>query len=303
MTSKEKAYQIWCAINPILIQVFIMNVSYGVFFGIYAAYTVTDALPLFNLERSLGRVGLLLLDPDLLFFLISNIICTVYFLPIWIATKKSNPVYHNTNSIAKTAIIVALSFIGLNLLQAHIHIVSRLGNILAYQEVSEPNYSGNPVVSFLYLVLAAPIVEEICYRGIVTNRLLMCTKPWVTVFIQAILFGFMHLNYFQGIVAFFSGLCLGLLYLRFRKLLLCVVGHSAFNFLYFYVRVLHQSNSADISEYTPEMITQVSFWYMFVPGVILCVIGMLLLSKQPAAVLVEASPVGHQDSYAHELPV
>lgn len=69
--------------------------------------------------------------------------------------------------------------------------------------------AGSTTVSmFLYGCIAAPIGEEIVYRGFVLRYLERFGKHFAIV-VSSVLFGVMHCNFVQGVFAFFIGLVLG----------------------------------------------------------------------------------------------
>ena len=214
----------------------------------------------------------------LLFSMIGNLLCLAPFLPIWSATRKRNLPYQSGASPVKAALSVALSFIGLSLILTFILNATGIGELFSYETVSEALAGGNAIVRILAVVIIIPMVEELCFRGIILNRLLSWTKVWVAAIIQAVLFGVAHLNLVQGVYAFIVGLVFGLIYVRYRKLWLCIAGHMAFNL-----------PSAIISLF-PDVEADISIWVLLISGVVLAVIGIYLLIKQPAAVPVESPP-------------
>lgn len=65
------------------------------------------------------------------------------------------------------------------------------------------------IAMLLYSVFLAPISEELIFRG-VTLRIAQRAFPfWIANMIQALLFGFFHMNMLQGCYAFALGLFLG----------------------------------------------------------------------------------------------
>lgn len=90
-------------------------------------------------------------------------------------------------------------------------------------------YSVLWVISTLVL---PPLVEETIFRGLTLRLLRRAGAPFfVANIIQAVLFGFFHMNLIQGIYAFCLGLVLGFLANHYRSLTLAMVFHCAFNFI------------------------------------------------------------------------
>jgi membrane protease YdiL (CAAX protease family) len=79
------------------------------------------------------------------------------------------------------------------------------------------------------VVLIAPIAEELCFRGLMFNRLLAAFPFWTANVIQAAVFGLIHFSLIQSIYAFLFGLMLGWIYHRTGRFSAVVAAHIAFN--------------------------------------------------------------------------
>jgi membrane protease YdiL (CAAX protease family) len=84
------------------------------------------------------------------------------------------------------------------------------------------------------MVLRAGIVEEICYRGYVIERLQKISDNWIVYFlIPLILFGLFH--YRQGIggiiISFVAGAILAVLYIKRRDLKANIITHFLVDFI------------------------------------------------------------------------
>lgn len=90
-----------------------------------------------------------------------------------------------------------------------------------------------PVAAFVMMVGAAPVLEELLFRGVVLQRLLRNERPWVAIGQSALLFGLFHFNPAQSLNAGLGALLLGWLYYRTRSLWLCMAVHALNNLLSF----------------------------------------------------------------------
>lgn len=87
------------------------------------------------------------------------------------------------------------------------------------------------LISTIMTLVAAPIVEELAFRGVTMHWAKRLTnKFWIVNLIQAFLFGFVHLNIVQGTYAFLLGLFLGYVAHKYNSLWPSIVGHLVFNF-------------------------------------------------------------------------
>jgi membrane protease YdiL (CAAX protease family) len=88
------------------------------------------------------------------------------------------------------------------------------------------------------LVIAAPILEELIFRGIVLDGFLKQYSPMKSILISSTLFGLVHLNPWQFITAFFIGIFAGWIYYRTRSLSLAILVHASTNSCAFIARHL-----------------------------------------------------------------
>jgi len=91
-----------------------------------------------------------------------------------------------------------------------------------------------PVIFFLMAVVAAPVLEEIMFRGIILHGYLKNYKPWTAILVSAFLFGLIHGNLAQGVSAFISGVLFGWIYWKTRSILLVIFLHFINNVLAFF---------------------------------------------------------------------
>lgn len=137
------------------------------------------------------------------------------------------------------------------------------------------------IFSFATIVIAAPIMEEFVFRGIMLRGLLKNYSPQKAIFWSSFIFGLVHLNPWQFIGAFLIGLLLGWVYYRTGNLLYCIVIHLVNNGAAYL--------SINLSE-DPEATLRMSITEMYggtlnTVIIILCCIGAflnayLLLKKQ-----------------------
>ena len=61
--------------------------------------------------------------------------------------------------------------------------------------------AGNAFGTFMIAVIAAPVVEEILFRGIVLRSIRKFSPVWASILISSVLFGVYHLNIVQAAYA------------------------------------------------------------------------------------------------------
>ena len=84
----------------------------------------------------------------------------------------------------------------------------------------------------LSAVIAAPIVEEVIFRGVVLGSLRKVFPAWwVSVLISAVIFGAYHRNPVAIVYASVMGIIAGIVYEKKRNLLFPIILHMANNFM------------------------------------------------------------------------
>ena len=101
----------------------------------------------------------------------------------------------------------------------------------SYQQVAEAFYGGGIFWEVAGTCVAAPILEEILYRGILYQRM----KTWYGkvpgILASAFLFGLMHMNLVQFLYAFLLGILLALFLEKAGHLYGAILGHMAANLI------------------------------------------------------------------------
>ncbi len=134
-------------------------------------------------------------------------------------------------------------------------------------------------IGIFLLVIAAPVLEEALFRGLILRGLLDRYNPARAVALSALFFAFAHFNIWQFPASFSIGLFLGWIYYRTRSLPLCILLHSFHNlvlaFLGQYVADL-LGISADV--------TTVPFlpWWVVLIGVIFLIMGIRMTERRLA---------------------
>ena len=92
------------------------------------------------------------------------------------------------------------------------------------------------IISLSGAVLFAPIAEEIIFRGLIQKHLLKKLHPRLAISISAILFALIHIEIISRVLpAFLSGIFCGIIYYKTNKLIVCILFHSFYNLLAFFV--------------------------------------------------------------------
>lgn len=162
-------------------------------------------------------------------YLITNI--AVFFIGCGVCGFKKGDFFRKSLVSDKTAlfryIILAFFMQVLSLL-----FYSLLVNLFPWIEVEDTlSPDGTPrqiFVNILYTCIAAPITEELVFRGIILKNLSKASQGF-GIFASALLFGLVHGNIPQFINAFLCGIILGHAAIKYNSLTPCIVIHMCIN--------------------------------------------------------------------------
>lgn len=124
------------------------------------------------------------------------------------------------------AVFAAASCIALNELIRLLGIESMSGR---FEETNEILFSGGIWVQILLMSAAAPLAEELIFRGLCYERLREHLGAFGAGLCSALWFGVFHGNLVQGVYGFCMGLLLALVYERYRGLSAAVLFHACAN--------------------------------------------------------------------------
>ena len=280
--------RIWRIIYPVLMFIGIqLAVSVAAELSMTVALAVRELLRgASNLDTSFFADTIMefIYENGTLIVLISNAISFAAFLPIWLAIHKRTERYENRNA-AGLGFVVAGFFAGFNVVQLLVFGLTDITRFFpSYEEVSEMLSSGSVALQIITVGIAAPVVEEMVFRGILMNRM-KWMPTGAAVIIQAVLFSVVHLNLFQSLYAFLAGILLGMVFIKFRSLIMVIIGHISFNLI-----------SVVLSEFISDSL--VIFVFLFFP-IIMVGCGAVLI-RYPRAMLQspgDHSPVAEVPGY------
>ena len=145
----------------------------------------------------------------------------------------------------------------------------------------------HPVIYFFMIVVAAPLFEELLFRGIILDGLLKNYQPVRAIVFSALMFALVHGNLSQGVGAFLGGIVMGWIYWKTQSVLPGILIHF-FNNLASFVGVI-LTPKEDVFKSTYETIgNPIVYWLIIIGCGIIAVLGIWLLHKK---YLKELSPV------------
>lgn len=210
-----------------------VNLSFGILAGIIAEVLGKTA----ELERLFNS------EPILLNFVLFAAARGLGFWLIWAFLKRRNFSLKNfgfkrfkfkTNLLR----LIGASLLLIGLTTAVFYLVSQIlpqVNLEQEQEVVFTAASGTPqlIMAFLALVVIAPLVEEMIFRGLMLPPLIKRFGLTFGIFFSSLLFAAIHLQINVAIVTFIMGWILAWLYLKSRSLVPAIIFHSLKNLVAF----------------------------------------------------------------------
>jgi membrane protease YdiL (CAAX protease family) len=127
---------------------------------------------------------------------------------------------------------VMVMFFGYEIIQSEIS--NMLQNLFPVPDGFFDGWFYDPDSVFLTIVSSAlfpGFTEEVFFRGIIARRFFRSHSARKAILLSAALFGVFHLNPWQAVTAFCSGIFLGWIYRRYRSIWLCMFIHAYHNVL------------------------------------------------------------------------
>ncbi|SDM69089.1 CPBP family intramembrane glutamic endopeptidase [Acetanaerobacterium elongatum] len=160
--------------------------------------------------------------------------------------------------------------IGVNLIATVVMIVASgsLQQVLNSNPIlNMPKGTLGIALNYVWAVLAAPIFEELLFRGGLVSTL----KPfgnWFAVLVSAVLFGFAHGSVAQMLYATALGIVLGMVFIKSGSVIPCMLMHLIINFLGITISSL----------YSPERLGLVAIIGLLVMAVLIAGIVLIIVT-------------------------
>lgn len=177
-----------------------------------------------------------------------------------------------------------MALVSISIIAIQTGIISPIVNLLPMPEFMQKVFlefvNQNGVFSFISIVIAAPILEELIFRGIILNGLLQRYSPVKSIILSSILFGIVHLNPWQFISAFIIGIFSGWVYYKTRKLSLSILIHFINNLAAF-IGMYFMDTETMMNESLSELYGGFTNLFLITTGaILLSIFGILLLKKE-----------------------
>ena len=226
------ARRIWRVIYPTLLYLLLSGLIGGIIAAVQMVLHISAAISAgetFSPVRITEFVLQYITDNLLLISLYGYIAALAVFVPVWFKTKARYPRWNGGKFSIHVALCSVGAAIGIYLIISLIITVTGLAELVpSYDNIIDAVMGGSLPLRIIAVGLAAPVAEELCFRGITLSRM-SGTKLWLALAVQAVLFGILHMNILQSSYAALLGLFLGFLTIRYRNIIYAIIAHIAFN--------------------------------------------------------------------------
>lgn len=153
----------------------------------------------------------------------------------------------------------------------------------SYNEASSGITSGG-MVGILAVVAAAPVVEEVIFRGLIMTRLSRAMPGWLAVVLSAVIFGACHGDPVWFGYTFPLGVFFGFLDLRAGSIWPSILGHMVFNAIGQAADLLPDSDGAVLGFFLALLVSAILFPILDRKGL------KALFRRKPKAALEQTLP-------------
>jgi len=129
------------------------------------------------------------------------------------------------------------------------------------------------------IVLAAPILEELLFRGIILEGLLKNYQPYRAIGFSSFLFALIHGNLAQGIGALMIGILIGWIYWKTESIIPGIFIHL-FNNLVAYSSTLFSNEEDLFKSFSEQVGNPLLYWLSITAGGLAAGLGIWLLYRQ-----------------------
>lgn len=137
----------------------------------------------------------------------------------------------------------------------------------------------NPVASIATIAIAAPLLEEVLFRGIILHGLLKNYSAGLSIAFSSLLFAIIHGNIAQGLGAFLMGLFMGWIYWKTKSLYLPIILHFINNSISCVGVFIVPKEEIDTN--LIDLVANDQLYYVLViVSIVFCTAGVLFIQKK-----------------------
>ena len=164
--------------------------------------------------------------------LIAGLVCLIPMYQIYKSVPKLIPEQSITRSLIIQYIlwVVGAVMLGIivNIALTHSPLINESAG---FAKAADTLSDGSLIIKILCNCLVIPILEELLMRGIIVGQLYFWHGMLPAIMFSSICFGILHNNIVQFLYAMIIGIALGLMYIKTKRLSLCILAHCLINLI------------------------------------------------------------------------
>jgi len=217
--------KIWFAALPILVITTHFFTSSIFLYGIYDLFVNIFHIPKEQFMKFSYLAEILL---DVVLMLVFFIIYKLAFRKDKDEIRTAANIKDSARSLVAGAGVSGVSYLWI-LLAEKIPALQR--SLAAMDTANKEIEGGSSLELILIAVVAAPLIEEILFRGIVFRSIRKVIPGWVPIILSAAMFGAYHMNMVQAVYATFMGIVAAIIYEKTNNLMYPILVHAANNLI------------------------------------------------------------------------
>lgn len=154
-------------------------------------------------------------------------------------------------------------------------------------------YMGSGIWAIMTAVLAAPILEELLFRGVIQRSITMKYGGLTGVVVAAAIFGIIHFNPVQVVNAFVVGLILGFIYYKTNSLISVMIIHAVNNAMAYLIWTISEDKS-QFNMIRDSINSDMLYYIIYGVALAVTVVSFVrmfsLMSKKTSEAVAESAP-------------
>ena len=167
--------------------------------------------------------------------LATNVVLSIYgFIFIHLDRKKNIPLVGHPWHVSPPKDylwLCLLAFVSTVGMQGLMILIQLAAPQSIWQEMAALIFDSNILLQVLAVGIAAPIAEEVIFRGLIFKRMRERYNRWPSIIISSVIFGLIHGNLIQFIYAFILGVLMAYTYEKFGSIWAPIIFHVIANML------------------------------------------------------------------------
>jgi uncharacterized protein len=237
-------------------------------------------------------LGMILLSPVIVllnYFIGEEPTLLIYYIlaigiPLWIVYSVRKSKTGETSFNLKIDNKRIFPFVIIGTLALLFGIISPIGELIPMSESVKRLFyelgGQNGIYAFILLVIAAPVLEELIFRGIILEGLLRNYSPLKSILISSFLFGIVHLNPWQFVTGFFIGMFIGWIYYKTRSLTFPLIIHATANLTAYSLRSFIELETYMEKSYIEILGGFTNFLLVITGSIIIGTVCLFILNKE-----------------------